>query len=77
LALVQSVKLERAEDFLQLYYSLWTCLFSAAAGYPRTGNQDTKAFREAIFISVLAATQQIHIQRLSPENKGAMTYIAF
>jgi hypothetical protein len=31
---------------------------------------DTKAFQEAVFISVLAAAQLIHIQRLSPKNKG-------
>jgi hypothetical protein len=39
------------------------------------GNQDTKAFQEAIFISVLAVDQWIPIQRLSPENKGALPYI--
>jgi hypothetical protein len=37
------------------------------------GKQDTKAFQEAIFIKVpAAAVQQIHIQKLSPENKGAL-----
>jgi hypothetical protein len=29
-----------------------------------------EAFQEAVFISLLAAAQQIHIQRLSLENKG-------
>jgi hypothetical protein len=41
----------------------------------RTQTRDTKAFQEAVFISVLAAAQQIHIQRLSPENKGVSPYI--
>jgi hypothetical protein len=41
----------------------------------QVGKQDTKAFQEEIFISVLASAQQIHIQRLSPENKGASPYI--
>jgi hypothetical protein len=41
----------------------------------RTETGDTKAFQEAIFISVLAAAQQIHIQSLSPENKGVLPYI--
>jgi hypothetical protein len=36
---------------------------------------DTKAFQKAIFIIVLAVAQQIHIQRLSPKNKGALPYI--
>jgi hypothetical protein len=37
---------------------------------------NTKAFQEAIFIfSVAAAVQWIHIQRLSPENKGGSPYI--
>jgi hypothetical protein len=35
-----------------------------------TETQDTKAFQEAIFISMSVAAQWIHIQRLSPENKG-------
>jgi hypothetical protein len=35
-----------------------------------TETWDTKAFQEAIFISMLAVAQQIHIQRLSPESKG-------
>jgi hypothetical protein len=38
----------------------------------QAGNQDTKAFQEAIFISRPAAAQWIPIQRLSPENKGAL-----
>jgi hypothetical protein len=41
----------------------------------QTGKQNTKAFGEAIFISMPAATQQIHLQRLSPENKGTLPYI--
>jgi hypothetical protein len=36
--------------------------------------QDTKAFHEAIFISVQAVAQWIHIQRLSPKNKGVSPY---
>jgi hypothetical protein len=40
----------------------------------QTETQDTKAFQEVIFISVLAAAHQIHIQRLSPENKGVSPY---
>jgi hypothetical protein len=36
---------------------------------------DTKAFQEAIFISMPAVGQQIHIQRLSSENKGVSPYI--
>jgi hypothetical protein len=39
------------------------------------GKQDTKAFQEAMFISVRAAAQQIHIQRLSPKNKRALPHI--
>jgi hypothetical protein len=42
----------------------------------RTETPDTKAFQDAVFISVLAAAQQIHIQRLSPKNKGALPYIS-
>jgi hypothetical protein len=34
-----------------------------------------RLFQEAVFISVPAAAQQIHIQRLSPENKGVSSYI--
>jgi hypothetical protein len=41
----------------------------------QAGKWDTKAFQEAIFISVLAVAQQIPIQRVSPENKGALSYI--
>jgi hypothetical protein len=41
----------------------------------QAGKQDTKAFWEAMFISMPAATQQIHIQRLSPKNKGALPHI--
>jgi hypothetical protein len=37
----------------------------------RTETGDTKAFQEAIFISVLAAAQWFHIQRLSPKTKGS------
>jgi hypothetical protein len=37
--------------------------------------QDTKAFQETIFIGMMAMTQQIHIHRLSPENKGVSPYI--
>jgi hypothetical protein len=44
-------------------------------GESRTQTQDTKAFQEAIFISVPALAQQIHIQRLSPKNKGVSPYI--
>jgi hypothetical protein len=36
---------------------------------------DTKAFQEAISISMLAAAQQVPIQRLSPKNKGDLPYI--
>jgi hypothetical protein len=36
----------------------------------QAGKWDTKAFQEAVFISV-----QIPIQRLSPKNKGALPYI--
>jgi hypothetical protein len=41
----------------------------------RTETWDTKAFREAIFISMPAAAQWIHIQRLSTKNKGVSPYI--
>jgi hypothetical protein len=41
----------------------------------QTGKWNTKAFQEATFISVLAVTQWIPIQRLSLENKGALPYI--
>jgi hypothetical protein len=41
----------------------------------RTETWDTKAFQETIFISLLAAAQQIHIQRLSLKNKGVSPYI--
>jgi hypothetical protein len=34
-----------------------------------------QAFQEAIFIVKLEAAQQIHIQRLSPKNKGISFYI--
>jgi hypothetical protein len=37
--------------------------------------QDTKAFQEAIFISMPAAAQPILIQMLSPETKGVSPYI--
>jgi hypothetical protein len=37
----------------------------------------TKTFREIIVISVPAAAQWIHIQRLNPEYKGALPYISF
>jgi hypothetical protein len=43
--------------------------------YLGTGKQDTKAFQEEICVSVPAADQQIHIQRLRPENKGALPSI--
>jgi hypothetical protein len=33
----------------------------------QVGKQDTEAFQEAIFISVWAVAQQIHIQRVSPD----------
>jgi hypothetical protein len=36
---------------------------------------DTRAFQEALFISVPAVAQRIHIQRLTPENKGVSPYI--
>jgi hypothetical protein len=39
------------------------------------GKWDTKAFQEAIFISMLTAAQWIPIQRLSPEKDGALSYI--
>jgi hypothetical protein len=41
----------------------------------QTGKRDTKAFQEAIFISVLAVAQQIHIQRLRPKNQWVLPYI--
>jgi hypothetical protein len=41
----------------------------------QAGKWDTKAFQEAVFISMLGADQQMHIQRLSPENKGVSPYI--
>jgi hypothetical protein len=43
----------------------------------RIWNRDIghKAFQEAIFISMLAAAQWIHIQRLIPESKGVSPYI--
>jgi hypothetical protein len=43
----------------------------------RTETQDTKAFQEGIFISVLEVVQQVHIQRLSSkaENKRVSPYI--
>jgi hypothetical protein len=41
----------------------------------QAGKWDTKAFQESMFISMTAAAQQIHIQRLSPDNKGALPYI--
>jgi hypothetical protein len=31
----------------------------------------------SMFISMLAATQWTHVQRLSPENKGDLPYIPF
>jgi hypothetical protein len=40
-----------------------------------TETQDTKAFQQAVFISLLAVAQWIHIQRLSPEDKGVSPYI--
>jgi hypothetical protein len=40
-----------------------------------TEMQDTKAFQEAIFISVPEAAQWTHIQRLSPENREVSPYI--
>jgi hypothetical protein len=41
----------------------------------QAGKWDTKAFKEEIFISMPATAKQIHIQRLSPENKGVSAYI--
>jgi hypothetical protein len=41
----------------------------------QTETWDTKAFQEAVFISLPAVAQWIHIQRLSPENKGVSSYI--
>jgi hypothetical protein len=41
----------------------------------QAGNQVTNAFQEAVFISMSIASQQIKIQRLSPENKEALPYI--
>jgi hypothetical protein len=38
----------------------------------QAGKQDTKTFWEAVFISMLSVAQQIHIQMLSPEDKGAL-----
>jgi hypothetical protein len=39
-----------------------------------TETQDTKAFQEAIFISVPAAAQWIRIQKLSPEHNRVSPY---
>jgi hypothetical protein len=39
------------------------------------GKWDTKAFQKAIFIREPTVAQWIHIQRLSPENKGVSPYI--
>jgi hypothetical protein len=41
----------------------------------QAGKQDTKAFQETIFTSMLTAAQWNPIQRLRPENKGALLYI--
>jgi hypothetical protein len=41
----------------------------------QAGKWDTKAFQEAIFTSVLAAAQWIHIQRLSLKNKESLPHI--
>jgi hypothetical protein len=41
----------------------------------QTETGDTKDFQEAIFIRSPAVAQQIHIQRLSPKNKGVSLYI--
>jgi hypothetical protein len=41
----------------------------------QTGKRDTKAFGEAMFIGMPAVTQWIHIQKLSPQNKGALPHI--
>jgi hypothetical protein len=37
--------------------------------------QDTKVFWEARFTSMLVVAQQIHIQKLSPENKEVSPYV--
>jgi hypothetical protein len=41
----------------------------------QAGKQDTKAFHEAIFISMPSVAQWIPIQRLSPENKRALPFM--
>jgi hypothetical protein len=41
----------------------------------QAGNQDTRAFQEAVFIRMPAVAQQIPIQRLSPEDKVVLPYI--
>jgi hypothetical protein len=41
----------------------------------QTESQDTRAFLEAMFISVPAAAQWIYIQRLSSESKVVSPYI--
>jgi hypothetical protein len=41
----------------------------------QAGKWDTKALQEATFINTPAGAQRIPIQRLSPENKGALPYI--
>jgi hypothetical protein len=41
----------------------------------QAGKWDTRAFWEAIFMSVLAVAQWIPIQRLSLVNRGALPYI--
>jgi hypothetical protein len=43
----------------------------------KQGNETPKLFWEAMFISMLAETQKIHIQRLRPEKKGVLPYIPF
>jgi hypothetical protein len=41
----------------------------------QAAKRDTRAFQEAMFIGMLAVTQWIHIQSLSPENKEALPYV--
>jgi hypothetical protein len=41
----------------------------------QTETQNTEVFQGTIFISMLTAAQEIHIQRLSPKNKGGSPYI--
>jgi DMSO reductase anchor subunit len=60
-------------SFIILYLSMH--IAAPLLWYIQAGKQDTKAFGEAMFISMLAVTQWIPIQRLSPENTEALPFI--